>query len=244
MKTLPKVDILGVGVTNASEDKILEYIVDHIKNGHKLLSIVTPNPEIIMYARTHPEFRKILNEADLAINDGVGVTLGGYLLGKGVIPRTTGVDLMEKLVNQVSKSAGTAILFGGKGNVAEKTSECLQKKYSGLNILYANSVWNETKLKGKKADILFVAMGFPKQEMWIFENLDRIPTKVAMGVGGAFDFISGNVPRAPKFLRSVGLEWLYRLVIQPWRWKRQLALVSFALLVFQEMIRMRMRSVK
>jgi N-acetylglucosaminyldiphosphoundecaprenol N-acetyl-beta-D-mannosaminyltransferase len=83
-------------------------------------------------------------------------------------------------------------------------------------------------------DILFVALGAPKQEFWINKNLDKIPVKVAIGVGGAFDYISGKTPRAPTFIRSVGLEWLFRLVVQPWRIKRQLALIEFIRLVVKE----------
>lgn len=238
MEPLPSVQILGVKVTTASESKILEYIEHHIKSSHKKLFITTPNPEIIMYARSHPEFKKMLNEADLALADGVGVTIGGYILGKGKIPRITGTDMVKKLCRETSKNAESIGFFGGRGDVAEKTAECLQKKYSGLTVKYADEIWDEAKLKGKSIDILFVAMGYPKQEKWIYENLKDIPVKVAMGVGGAFDFISGKTPRAPQFLQKVGLEWLYRLIRQPWRWKRQLALISFTFLVLQESLHM------
>lgn len=86
----------------------------------------------------------------------------------------------------------------------------------------------------KEIDILFVAFGFPKQEEWIYENLPKIPVKAAMGVGGAFDYLSGEVPRAPKLVRSLGLEWLFRLIVQPWRWRRQLSLLTFLCLVLKE----------
>lgn len=237
MDSLQSTHILGVKVTTASEGKILEYIEHHIKSGHKKLFITTPNPEIIMYARSHPEFRSILNEADLALADGVGVTIGGYFLGKGKMPRVTGTDMVKKLCRETSKKAESVGFFGGRADVAEKTAECLQKKYSGLTVKYADETWDEAKVRGKSIDILFVAMGYPKQEKWIYENLKDIPVKVAIGVGGAFDFISGKTPRAPQFLQNVGLEWLYRLIRQPWRWKRQLALISFTLLVLQEALR-------
>jgi N-acetylglucosaminyldiphosphoundecaprenol N-acetyl-beta-D-mannosaminyltransferase len=93
--------------------------------------------------------------------------------------------------------------------------------------------WNDD-LKDKKVDILFVAFGSPKQEIWLSENLKKLPVKVAMGVGGSFDFISGRVSRAPRILRALGLEWLFRLVIQPWRIKRQLSLLAFIFLIFKE----------
>ena len=93
--------------------------------------------------------------------------------------------------------------------------------------------WTEA-LKSKKVDILFVAFGSPKQEIWIADNLNKIPAKVVVGVGGSFDFISGKVPRAPKFVRNLGLEWLFRLIIQPWRIKRQLSLLEFIYLVIRE----------
>ena len=123
--------------------------------------------------------------------------------------------------------------LGAGPSVAVKTAECLEKKYKGLKISMVSQEWSE-ELKSKKTDILFVAFGSPKQEIWIAENLNQLPAKVVIGVGGAFDFISGKVRRAPVFIRQLGLEWLFRLIIQPWRIKRQLKLLTFIDLVLKE----------
>ena len=263
MEELPSIKLFGVKVTTSSEKEVLEYILKNLESKGKKpvtparfaarqagrLFITTPNPEIIMYALNHPEFKLKLNSANIALADGVGVPIAALLTGKGKLPRLTGTDLLEKLCSELSglaqkgaKSPYSVGFFGGVGHVAEKTAECLQKKYSELKVSYASSDWDEKKIKGKKIDVLFVAMGFPKQENWIFENLDKIPVSVAMGVGGAFDYISETVSRAPKLIRTFGLEWLYRLIRQPWRIKRQLALISFTLLVFKEMFASRLSS--
>lgn len=243
MIDLKSTNILGTKITTSSEDIILEYIQKILSEKSTKAYITTPNPEIIMYSRNHKEFQKILNEAEIALPDGVGVTLCAYFMGKGKIVRITGVDFMEKLCKRLAKSPYSIGFFGGQTDIAELTAECLKKKYSGLKVSYASNTWDDAKIKGKNIDILFVAMGYPKQEEWIYDNLDKIPVKIAMGVGGAFDFISGKVPRAPHFLRTFGLEWSYRLVIQPWRWKRQLVLISFIIFTFQEVLRTRFRKV-
>jgi N-acetylglucosaminyldiphosphoundecaprenol N-acetyl-beta-D-mannosaminyltransferase len=187
------------------------------------------------------------------------------LLKKGISERITGVDLMVDIVRECAKEGLTTGFFGGVSGVAEKTAECLQKSYPNLKVGFVGSEWGDegfekarkyqgassTKNEESKTklntdyglrstnviDILFVALGFPKQEEWIAANLDKIPVTAAMGVGGSFDYISGNVRRAPQFLRSIGLEWLFRLINEPWRVKRQLMLPKFVYLVLKEKLR-------
>jgi N-acetylglucosaminyldiphosphoundecaprenol N-acetyl-beta-D-mannosaminyltransferase len=148
------------------------------------------------------------------------------------------VDLVESLSKEVSKQPITVGFLGAGPNIAELTAECLRKKYPGLKVGLVSKDWLE-ELKNKKVDILFVAFGSPKQEIWISENLGVLPAKVVIGVGGAFDFISGKVRRAPLCMRKIGLEWLFRLIIQPWRIKRQLRLIQFVYLVFMAKIGLR-----
>jgi len=249
MENLKTTEILGVRVTSDSEDNILKYILENIETRTKRFKVFTPNPEILMFAKKHPEFKAVLNEANVNLPDGIGLLEAAKLLGASLKSRITGTDFMERLCKVVSeenfsrkrskKRLISIGFFGGRANVAKTTSECLQKKYSGLEVFYADSEWNQAKLQGKHIDILFVAMGFPKQEKWISENLEKIPVTMAMGVGGAFDFLGGFVPRAPKFLRTLGLEWLFRLIIQPWRIKRQLQLIPFVFLVLGEFLKLR-----
>lgn len=213
--------ILGVKIDDVNMDQALEIVHQWLQKSEKRY-IVTPNPEFIMAAQKDLEFRKILNDADLSIPDGAGLKLSGKV--KNTV---SGVDLMEKLVERSADWGATVGLLGGRDGVAEKTAECLLQKYPKIKIVFAN----DEKASGK-CDFLFVAFGAPKQEKWIAENLPKLPVKVAMGVGGAFDYISGKTPRAPKWLRSLGLEWLFRLMIQPWRIKRQISLVKYLWLIY------------
>ena len=241
---LEKKIILGVGITDAVKQEILEYIIRGLEKDSKKYFIVTPNPEILTLANNDSSYKNILNKAKIALADGVGVIMAGKILGRSFKERTTGVDLLENLCKQVAEKPITVGFLGGKGGVAEKTVECLQKKYPGLKVTFIGREWSDKLLKLPKllrlpikVDILFVAFGAPKQEKWIYENLEKLPVRVAIGVGGAFDYISGNIPRAPVFIRKIGFEWLFRLIAQPWRIKRQLALLKFAFLVLKETIK-------
>lgn len=276
--------ILGVGVTNATKLEVLEYLFDIFEKAEKKVFIVTPNPEILVYSVKHPAYKAILNKAELALPDGIGVMTAGLILKKRLKQRISGIDFMESICKEgVRKGVSIGLLGGGPG-VAEKAADCLRKKYPGIKIVYVTSEWNDgftnlTNFHGKTnnstqkqaeektkkdeksrgvprdvprssatnvlptrnsdivstyIDILFVAFGHPKQEEWIAENLSHLPVKVACGVGGAFDYISGNVPRAPKIVRNLGFEWLFRLILQPWRWRRQIALIEFCWLVLKE----------
>jgi len=217
--------------------------------------IVTPNPEFLVAAQNDKVFKSILKMADLSIPDGVGLKLTGKV--KNTV---YGIDLMEELIALSADYGFTIGLLGGKDGVAKKTSECLLRNYPKLKISYVSSggsvdkdgnpeevysmkykVYRENKENKTSlhtpysiphTDLLFVAFGHGKQEKWIANNLKKIPVKVAMGVGGAFDYISGEIPRAPRIIRSLGFEWLFRLILQPWRIKRQLALLKYLLLIW------------
>lgn len=227
-----KKNILGIGITDASRKEILEYIVQTIQKSTQPYYIVTPNPEMIVLSHKNSDFRIALNTAKIALNDGVGVSIAAQLMGRPLKERFTGVDLVETLCEAVVDWPITVGFLGGGYGVAEMASKCLVKKYPGLKVGFVGQEWPSSR--GPAVDILFVAFGAPKQELWMAEHVGKIPVKVMVGVGGAFDYISGKVPRAPKVVRSLGMEWLFRLVIQPWRIKRQLALVEFVGMVVKE----------
>ena len=265
---LVKNDILGVGVTNGTKEEVLEYIVSKLQITGDTLQIVTPNPEIIVYAAKHPRFKTLVNQAQISLPDGVGVLLAGLFLGKPFRERIAGVDFMEALCQESAIRGWKVGLLGAKPGVALTASKRLVEKYPELKISFAtheldqgkyleSSILNreknyektqkhvpDTRYQIPDTTILFVAFGFPKQEEWIAEHLSceagsrsaRPPVRLAMGVGGAFDYISGNIPRAPFIIRSIGLEWLYRLIRQPWRIKRQLALLEFIWLVIKQLV--------
>jgi len=235
MSNFEKIFLLGVGFTDATKHEILEFIVTGLEKQEEKYYIVTPNPELLVIADKNARYKTILNSAKLALPDGIGVMMAARLIGKSLEERIHGVDLMESLCKEVSNRPITVGFLGAGPNVAERAVECLKKRYPRLMVGMVASEWSAA-LKDKKVDILFVAFGSPKQEIWIADSLKTLPAKVVIGVGGAFDFVSGKVPRAPKILRSLGLEWLFRLIIQPWRIKRQLSIIKFAYLVFKEIV--------
>ncbi|HVF69705.1 MAG TPA: WecB/TagA/CpsF family glycosyltransferase [Xanthomonadales bacterium] len=268
---LNKTTILGTEITNETTEIILEYLLQGLKSNKKFY-ITTPNPEILVYARSHKNYKNILNSAEISLPDGSGLFLASILLGKPFKQRIPGVDFLEFICKNTVRNPISMGFLGGRGGVAEKTAKCLMKKYPHLKIVYVGEEWGgegflytevkskiihsassahenqksklqlkspngqgqKTKAQGPIIDLLFVAYGAPMQEEWIYKNLDKIPVKAAMGVGGAFDYISGGVKRAPFMIRAIGFEWLYRLFKEPWRWKRQLALIEFVRLVFKE----------
>lgn len=247
MKTkLPSTKILDVDISTSQKSEILEYVVDFAKERKGKGYIVTPNPEILMYAKKHPAFQEVLNRAQVALPDGVGVLVADRILQKKIIGRITGVDFMIDLCRESSIWGLTVGFLGGRGGVAERTADCLREKFPTLKVVYVSEEWNidagpaaphprsASPAFAGHIDILFVAFGFPKQEEWIAKNLESLPVTVAMGVGGSFDYISGKVARAPKLVRNIGMEWAFRLFRQPWRIRRQMVLPAFVFEILKE----------
>ncbi len=230
-----KKDVLGVKIDDVSIDEVVEIVEKWLKVKGKHY-IVTPNPEIVVMAQKDLELKRVINQADLAIPDGIGLKLSG-----DIVCISPGIDVMEELVKLAVENGFTTGFLGSRDRVAQKAAERLKEIYPNLKVVFAESGGEVdengiatsplTTRNDKSVDILFVAFGPPKQEKWIAKNLPKLNVKVAMGVGGAFDYLSGEVPRAPKLLRNLGFEWLFRLIIQPWRIKRQLALLKYLLLI-------------
>ena len=218
-----KKQVLGVKIDDVSVDEASKIVEGWLKKRGKHY-IVTPNPEFLVVARKDLKFKMILNAADLSIPDGAGLKIGSDIENT-----TPGIDLMEELIEISAEKGFTTGFLGGRNGVAKMAAECLMRKYPKLKISFIE----EEPVEIPTTDILFVAFGAPKQEKWIFDNLKKIPVKVAMGVGGAFDYLSGRVSRAPIWVRNLGFEWLFRLVVQPWRIKRQLALIKFIFYVLK-----------
>lgn len=233
-----KADVLGVKIDDLKITEALSVVEKWIWNPGKHY-IVTPNPEFVVAAEKDPEFKKILNGADLSIPDGVGLRLSGKIKNT-----FSGTDFMEQLIGLATEKGFVVGFLGGKEGIAKRCAECLKKKYPGLKVVFVESGGEvdddgRWKIEGgavsiPPVDILFVAFGHIKQEKWIVNNIDKIPVKLAMGVGGAFDYLSGSVPRAPVWMRDSGFEWLFRLVVQPWRISRQLALLKYLWLLTRE----------
>ncbi len=229
-----KAFIMGVGVASTSLQVVLSRIDEICKNSHNSLVdgpyfIVTVNPEFIMEARSDSAFKKILNSADLAIPDGVGLRLAKPDLT--IIPG-------RKIVQALVESKKYKIFYLGAGDGVAKA---MATKYGGqgdaghedIKSQISNLKVNEKIIKiinSFNPDILLVAYGAPWQEKWIWANKGQLNAKVVMGVGGSFDYLTGVAALPPVWMEKTGLEWLWRLIRQPGRWKRQLSWVKFALL--------------
>jgi len=246
---LSKIDILGVRIDDVAMNEAIARVEVMLADDKKH-QIVTPNPEFAMLAQKDEAFRQILNEADLAIPDGIGILaaakylamgatsvpilrelqkiaqgfwVGFSLLFKGIggaRERVTGTDLMLKLCERAAQKGWRVFLLGGDVDVAQAAAKCLLAQFPSLRIAGTSSADPSSDFRLPTSDFLFVAYGAPKQEKWIAKNLTKIPVKVAMGVGGAFDFITGKQKRAPTFVQKLGLEWLWRLSRQPRRLPR------------------------
>lgn len=203
--------------------------------------VVTVNPEFAIAARADPAFRDALWSAALATADGVGIVLAGRILGAPVGSRVTGNDVVEGLAAMSAPRPRLFLLGAGPG-VAAAAAARLSARFPGATIAGtfagtpADAGWPEiaAQLAAARPDTLLVAFGHPRQDLWIAahrEELAALGVVVAIGVGGVFDYLAGRVPRAPRWMRRLGLEWLYRLIRQPWRWRRQLALPRFVGLV-------------
>ncbi len=229
-----KETVLGIQVNTENYDELIEQIFQRIERKEKSL-IVAINPEKIMKAKEDPALKKLLNEAEFQIPDGIGVILASKIQKGQISERVTGVDLMMRLCEEAATKQKSIFLYGGKPGVAASAAEKLKELYPGIQIAgiqHGYETDNEkviAKINEAKPDILFVAMGSPKQENWINANRDQLYPTIYQGVGGSFDVLAGNVKRAPKAFQKVGLEWFYRLMMEPKRIKRQMALPKFLL---------------
>ena len=241
-QSLPaSVYVLGVRVDRVSQLQVLDSIDQLITlrraSGNELpcRQIVTVNTEFVMAAQKNSEFRQTINSAAIAIADGIGVVWATRFVGFPTPERITGTDTLVALAKRCAEKGYRLYLLGAVPGVAEQAGESLQALAPGLQIAgtFAGSPAPAEedaiieRIRAANADILCVAYGAPAQDLWIYRNLSRLPSAIAMGVGGAYDFLSGRQRRAPQSMQRMGLEWLYRLYREPWRWKRMLALPHF-----------------
>jgi N-acetylglucosaminyldiphosphoundecaprenol N-acetyl-beta-D-mannosaminyltransferase len=211
--------------------------------------VITANPEFVVLARRQPSVRAAAERADLVVPDGVGLVLASRFLRRALPGRARGRDLMLRLAGDAERLGMSLYLLGAREGVAERAAAALRRLYPDLRIAgtFAGSPAlsdddaTVARVNATVPDILFVAYGMPHQELWISRNLGRlVPTiKVVMGVGGAFDYLAGEARLPPEWIARAGLEWLWRLAHERWRWRRQLALPLFLLLVMWERFRPR-----
>lgn len=231
-----RIAILGVGVDDITEDEAIARIGELIAAGgpHQLATV---NPEFVMEARRNPSFRAVLDRADIATPDGFGLLLVARLRGTPFRGRVTGVELVRRIAAAGAARGWSLFLLGAAPGIAERAADALRAGHPALRIAgcYAGSprAEDEPEIRARVAaarpDVLLVAYGHPAQDLWIARNQPLLRVPVAIGVGGVFDYLSGATPRAPAWLRRIGLEWLYRLARQPWRWRRILVAVPLFL---------------
>jgi len=227
--------VLGIEVDPLSCAEALARIESLVRRGDAH-QVVTVNPEFAMLAQRDEAFRRVLHRADLALADGIGLVWAARLLGYSLPERVAGSDLVPLIAERAAQAGWRLYLLGARPGVAEQACQTLQERYPHLQIVgtCAGSPAREEeehivqRIQASRPDILFVAYGAPAQDMWIARNLGSLRTPVAMGVGGALDFVAGRTTRAPYWVQWLGLEWLHRLVSEPWRWRRMLALPHFA----------------
>ena len=216
-------NILGVRIDNLSKKDVLGKIEPFLSDG-KFHQIATVNPEFILEAQKNAEFKNILNNSDLNVADGVGIWFAFLRFGKLLKARIAGVDLMHDILKMADEKKLSVFLVANKNGLSswEETRNVISKKYpniefSGADLDSLN--FSEYQISNTRYQILFCNFGAPYQEKFI-NSLKNDIIVVAMGVGGSFDFITGKAKRAPKGMRIFGLEWLWRLILQPKRIKR------------------------
>lgn len=231
---MEKVDILGIKFDNISMDEAVNKCEAFIKSDKGNL-IVTPNPEIVMRAKDENEFKEIINSAELVIPDGIGIIKAGNILGTPLKERVAGYDLICNLIEKYKDGSATFYFWGSKPGYAAEAKEKLENKYPNIKILGTHTGYfkdeEEIKIVDEirklRPDILLVGAGAPKQEKIINKYKSEGFFKIGIGCGGSIDVLSGRVKRAPKLFIKLHLEWFYRLLKEPKRFKRMLVLPQF-----------------
>ena len=218
------VELLGFNIDNYSFEEAVVRAKNMI-DGHKVSQVVTINPEMFQCAEKDADFANIIKEAEMVIPDGVGVKIALKLTGKKA-DRIPGIDFAKRLLIEASKSDIPTAIIGAKEEIITKAVENLKKEIKGLNIVYYHNGYFDnseeilSELKVKSPKLILVALGSPKQEVFIYNAKKVLNPALMIGIGGSLDVWSGNVKRAPKIFQIFGLEWLYRTIAQPSRFKR------------------------
>ncbi|MHB1162875.1 MAG: WecB/TagA/CpsF family glycosyltransferase, partial [Chloroflexota bacterium] len=237
--------VLGMRVDDVTFEESLSLIEGYIRSGgcHR---VVTPNPEFTMATRRDPEFRAVVNGSSLAIPDGIGLMLATRLAGHRMRQHVRGTDLVHRVAALCAREGYRVFLLGAAPGVAEAAGARLAADNPGLQIAgsYAGSHRPEhdddtvaAVRRAGRVDVLLVAYGAPAQERWLARNQAKLGIPCGVGVGGVFNFLSGRSKRAPAWIRKIEMEWLYRLMTEPWRWRRQMALPAFVAAVVWDAVR-------
>jgi len=227
---------MGVPFLKINQQNFVNLMLERIENKEKTF-VVTANPEIVMAANENPELKQYIEKATYVTADGIGVVKAAKILGDELPGRVTGYDTVMALFG--AKKPMKVYLLGAEQETLDKTVANIKRDFPHIDIVGAHNGffdWNNNTIAedmlAAKPDLVLLALGVPRQEKWIANHIDAFEHGVFIGVGGTFDVIAGTVKRAPAIWQKLNLEWLYRIVGQPSRWKRALALPKFALKVF------------
>ncbi len=237
---VPHVRVLGVRVDVVTERQLLDIVSRWVAEGRPR-QVATINPEFVMRARATPHFATVLEAADLATPDGVGVIWAARRQGVRIAERVGGADITLPLAQQCARLGHRLFLLGAAEGVAAEAARRLRQQLPSLQIdAYSGSpdpasdAETVARVRAARPDVVLVAYGSPKQEFWIARNKEAAGAAVGIGVGGAVDYLAGVQQRAPALVRRLWLDWAFRLVTQPRRWRRMLALPRFAWAVLRE----------
>jgi N-acetylglucosaminyldiphosphoundecaprenol N-acetyl-beta-D-mannosaminyltransferase len=238
MNKLPSMEILGIPVHPLAMSEAVTYLVDRVKQ--KLVTnVVTANAEIIMLGQRDPEYKQILQEADCVLPDGAGTVWAGRTLGYRVPERVAGFDLFLELIKAAPANKLKVYFFGSAPGIADAAKAKCEVMAPGVEIVGCrNGYFTDgdvpdiiADINASGADMLFVALGAPKQEYWLKANKDNLKPYLRIGLGGSFDVLAGKMARAPKWMQDASLEWLFRLYKNPSRLVRMLVLPKFVIKV-------------
>lgn len=233
---MEKINILGAKISNVTASEAADIIIERTLN-KQTTAVYTPNSEIIENFRKDPEMLSMLNSADLLTPDGIGVVIGSKILGTPLKERAAGYDIACLLLDRAREKNLSFFFFGSKEEVGKMAKANVEKKYPGIKIVGTRNGffdWSEdiaSEISEKNPDIIFVCLGAGKQEKWIYENKEKLQGKALLGIGGSLDVFAGTVKRAPDIFIKLNLEWFYRLLKQPQRFFRMLALPKFIISV-------------
>ena len=234
-----RIEILGVGFDNITKEEAVQEAISLLDSGG-CHYVVTPNPEIVEICRERDDVARAVNGADLVLPDGIGIIKGAAMLGTPLRERVPGIEFAQTLMEQLAKASRSIYFLGGKPGVAVQAAKNLARKYPGLRCAgFRNGYFGDDapiaeEIRKSGADVVFVCLGAPKQELWMMKNGPATGAKLLCGLGGSLDIFAGTAKRAPDFFCNHGLEWFYRLCKEPWRWKRMMKLPIFLLHVRQE----------
>jgi N-acetylglucosaminyldiphosphoundecaprenol N-acetyl-beta-D-mannosaminyltransferase len=227
---LPRIKLFDIEIDNVTLEQAVEVIVDRL-DGETATQVSFVNADCVNIACRNREYLQALQQSDLVFADGIGVRVAGEVLGQPVRDNVNGTDLFPLLAAALQGTGKRIYLLGGRPGVAEDVARWLAKNYPGVEVAgWRNGYFSAAEeaqvigdIRSSAADLVLVAFGAPRQDVWIRRNLSKLDAKVVIGVGGLLDFFSGRVPRAPRWVRRLGMEWCYRLYQEPQRlWRRYL----------------------